>query len=406
MLKKHFNTTLAAPIFIVVLLTAFPAFSDTAFGPKQYTRTAGAPCPCRDTFNAFGGTGNLIIENGNTGGDHHITSAEIYLNGIKILGSHDFKRVVHQMEKTVPLRNGSNTLNVVVRGKPGSYITAFVTVPSPITLNITSPSDGGIILKPDILVEGTFVNASGRETGVVVNGVASSISGGNFVSNHIPLAEGQNTITATATDENGSSASVSIKVNAETAGNYIQLSAIPDSGLPLFQTTLNVGGSFGFTESTIIHTGPDQVEILENTNINEHTAKMTTPGIYYFTGKVSNASDQIYTDTIAVQVFDGAELDTLLRAKWMGMRQALVQNDIPTAASFFIESKKNAYREIFTALSSKLPQISHALDDIQLIKITYNSAEYDIRTTHNGHIYSYPLRFVKDTDGLWKIKSF
>jgi len=340
MLKKYFKAALAAPFFVVVLLTTFPAFSDTVFGPKQYTRTAGAPYPCADTFNAFGGTGNLIIENGNAGGDHQITSAEIYLNGIKILGPSDFKRVVHQIRKTVPLRSGSNTLNVEVRGKPGSYITVFLTVPSPITLNITSPSDGAIISKPDILVEGTFVNACGRETGVVVNGVASFVSGGNFVSNHILLAEGQNTITATATDENGSSASVSIKVNAETAGDYIQLSAIPDSGLPLFQTTLNVGGSFGFTESAIIHTGPDQVEILENTNINEHTAKMTTPGIYYFTGKVSNASDQIYTDTIAVQVFDGAELDTLLRAKWMDMRQALTQNDIPTAASYFIESKK------------------------------------------------------------------
>jgi hypothetical protein len=406
MSEDRYKVASAVLSFFVTLLIAFPAFGGTVFGPKQYIRTSGVPNTSMDTFYAPGQTGSLVIENGDSGGNNRITSAEIYLNGTKIFGPGDFKKSNHCMEKSVPLNNGKNMVNVELRSKPGSYIAISVTVPSSITLNITFPSDGAVIARPDILVEGTFTNTSGAETGVVVNGITAFVYGGNFSANHVPLEEGQNTVTVTATDTKGNSASASIKVNAQTTGNFIQLAVLPDSGVVPLQTTLKVDGSFSFPESVITYTGPGQVEFLENTNENEYKVKMTTPGIYYFTAKVNDADNQIHTDNIAVQTFDGAELDTLLQTKWMGMRQALAQNDIPTAVSYFADSKKDAYREIFTALATKLPQISQSLDDIQFIRMMYNSAEYDIRTTVNGSTYSYHLMFVKEANGLWKIRSF
>lgn len=47
----------------------------------------------------------------------------------------------------------------------------------------------------------------------------------------MPLLEGQNTITAIATDIAGNTATTSITVNAVTTGNYIRLTANPESGI-------------------------------------------------------------------------------------------------------------------------------------------------------------------------------
>ena len=46
------------------------------------------------------------------------------------------------------------------------------------------------------------------------------------------------------------------------------------------------------------------------------------------------------------------------------------------------------------------------MGQINLVRIEDNSAEYEIITTRNGVTYSLHLLFVKDKDGLWRIKVF
>jgi len=219
------------------------------------------------------------------------------------------------------------------------------------------------------------------------------------------LTEGENTITATATDTDGNTATASINVNAMTTGDYISLSSDTESGISPLEATLRVEGSFTFTESSLTYTGPGQAEFLEST-AEEYRVRMTIEGIYYFTVEVEDGQCNIYTDTIAIQVLDKAELDALLTAKWEGMREALAKNDIDSAVSYFDDFSKDAYRETFTALSTLLPQIAQELGDIQFIRMMRNSAEYDVRTIRVGKEYSFYLLFVRDEDGLWKIRSF
>ena len=77
---------------------------------------------------------------------------------------------------------------------------------------ITSPSDGATLVRPDVSIRGTISNASGVETGVVVNGIVAQVFGNQFVANHVPFTEGQNTITVSATDANGDTKSKSVTV--------------------------------------------------------------------------------------------------------------------------------------------------------------------------------------------------
>ena len=62
MIKNHVRKTIALLSFIITLIIAFPALSDTVFGPKQYTRTRGAPNTYTDTFQSMGGPEALSSE--------------------------------------------------------------------------------------------------------------------------------------------------------------------------------------------------------------------------------------------------------------------------------------------------------------------------------------------------------
>ena len=299
----------------------------------------------------------------------------------------------------------TTTYTITVTGSGGTA-TASVTVSiSPISISITSPNDGETIYRPDAMVQGTIINPFGNETGVVVNGILAIVHGDQFVANHVPLQEGENTITATATDTAGYTATASITINAVTTGDYIRLTAEDESGVSPLETTLRIDGSFSFTESSITDSGPGVVEFLSS-SAEEYNIRTTTPGIYYFTADVTDDQSNTYTDTVAVLVLDQAVMDALLRGKWEGMRSALTQNDVDSAVSYFDSSTKDAYQTFFTGNPQLLAQMAQVLDDIQFVRTDDNMAEYDIRATKDGTEYSFYLLFIKDDKGLWKIKSF
>ena len=75
-----------------------------------------------------------------------------------------------------------------------------------------------------VTVTGTVDDASAT---VKVNGTTATVSGGNF-SASVTLNEGSNTITATATDAAGNTASVSVRVSLDTVPPVIKISAPTD----------------------------------------------------------------------------------------------------------------------------------------------------------------------------------
>ena len=301
------------------------------------------------------------------------------------------------------------TTYIITATGPGGTATDSVTVTVtviPLNISITSPSATDTISRPDTMVQGTIINPLGNEVGVNVNGVVAFVYGNQFVANHVPLEEGENTITASAVDTEGNTATVSITVYAETTGDYIRLEADTDSGISPLEVTLSIESSFDFTVApSISYTGPGDVEYLDSCDDNECDVRMATEGFYFFTAEVANEGNT-YFDSVAVLVLDQLVLDSLLRAKWNGMRQGLAQNDIDSAVKYFSQFSKENYREMFTILSHSLIQIAQELDDIQFIQMMKNSVEYDIRITRDGDEYSFYLLFVKDEDGLWKIRSF
>jgi hypothetical protein len=239
--------------------------------------------------------------------------------------------------------------------------------------------------------------------------MVATVYNGQFFVNHVPLTEGSNTITVTATDTAGNTASVAIIVNAVTTMPYVELHANIESGIAPLEVTLKIDGSFSITNSTITYTGPAQPETLYS-SVDEYRLKLTTEGVYYFTASVTGPDSNVYQDTVAIVVLNTSQLDALLRAKWEAMKTALANQNISGALNYYTEETKQLYNDIFTALNAQLPQLVQDMQNIQLIYVEDNTAEYRIRKddVYGGQTVTitYYIYFMIDRDGIWKIYRF
>jgi sugar lactone lactonase YvrE len=274
-----------------------------------------------------------------------------------------------------------------------------------ISLAITFPTDGSTMTIRDTIVKGTVIHSRGSETGVVVNGILSNIYGIEFVVNHVPLVEGSNSITATATDIDGNTETVSITVNGVTAGNYIRITSNTESGLSPLEAILTLESSLDLTSASLTYAGPAEVEFL-STSVSEYTVRMTNQGIYYFTAKVMDSTGNLYSDTVAITVLPEAYLDGLLRGKWEAMKQAMINRDVEKAGSYFADWTRERYTGIFLALGDRLPQIAQDMQNIRMIYLIDGVAKYRIRRMEEAGEITYYIYFVQDENGLWKIQQF
>jgi hypothetical protein len=255
-------------------------------------------------------------------------------------------------------------------------------------------------------VTGSIANAANIETGVTVNGIAASLINNQFAVNNVPLTEGQNTITVTATDIDGTTATKSITVNASIATNYIKLSAYPESGVAPMEVTLRINGTFSITNPVITSTGPGAVEQLTSDNPDELKYKMTTEGVYYFTAQATGPDGNIYSDTIAITVLPLAQVDTLLRAKWATLTNALTNKDIATASTMMHPSVREKYQIIFELLKDSMPALIAAHENLVFDSIADNRCYYELSVFEDGVLSAYRIVFEKDENGIWLITNF
>ncbi len=307
--------------------------------------------------------------------------------------------------------NTTYHFRVVVINDSDTYYGDDMSFTTPmIALTINSPSDSDTINRPDTLVTGTVINASGNETGVIVNGIVAVVYNGEFFVNHVPLDEGQNTITANSVDTDGNSATTEITIDAITTAPHVILQANLESGIAPLSTYFSVSTvlSDSVTKYELDYNGDSVIDYRENTFKNV-SFTYATEGIYYST--ITVMTDQgdtfpTYTDTIAIIVLNQTELDTLLKAKWNTMTTALLNQNVEGALLYFTETSKKMFRYNFELMQSILPVIVQDMTDITMKQIEGGLAEYEMITIQNSTEYSHYIEFVIDSDGIWKISFF
>jgi hypothetical protein len=100
-------------------------------------------------------------------------------------------------------------------------------------------------------------------------------------------------------------------------------------------------------------------------------------------------------------------IEARLKVKWEGMKTALMAGNIEEGLKYFIAGTQDRYRGVFSQMNSeKISRIFSGITEIQLKRISDDRAMCGAIRVESGGTYSYPVQFVKDQDGVWRIYGF
>jgi len=408
-MKKTAAILLFFILGVFLFVSTAVATDTTVFGPEKFVRTKGKTDLFINSFSAHEDKARLVIRNGDPDGKNRVSSATIAVNGIEIFKTSDFNQQVDVLEAPVNLFM-DNSISVELNSSPGSFLAIQVLQTSAFNITITSPANNAVINNPYLMVRGTVQSSTGNEVGVTVNSYPAQVSGGEFFANNIPLVIGENTLKAVATEQSGATITTSVKVYLDTtiSPDWIKLIANPMSGIAPLKAKLYVKRNLTFSpaSSSLTYQGPGNVTITPASDT-EYDLIFSSPGIYVLTYTVSDPEGNPCQGETMANIFDRDEIDATLKSVWSGMKTAMSNGDVEGAVSYISEGKKAVFREIYSNLQERLPTIASNMQEIELIELRNDMAEYRLKknmTYQNQPLTAtFYLYFKKDWNGLWKI---
>ncbi|MFH2047596.1 MAG: hypothetical protein ABIK92_20905 [Pseudomonadota bacterium] len=358
-----------------------------------------------DPAQVIAGTQSLDVD---ISGSGFMDSTIIYVNGAQRSYTPISETQLQLTLTTQDLENpGQIEIKAYNQPPGGGYSNSMeLTVIEQIKITITAPVDGSTINGSEVMVKGYITNVTDNETGVNVNGIVAALNNNEFSVNHVPLTEGENTITVTAVDTSGATVTKSITVNAVSTENYISISVNPESAAAPMDVFLRINGTFTIANPVITFDGPGTVEQLQSDDPDEHVYSINSEGIYYFTAQAVGPDGITYRDTIAITAVPLADIDNLLRAKWAVFINAMQQKDTETALNMMLSYSRDKYQIMFDLLKDQLPDIVATYVGIELESVQEGRAWYELTTMEDGSLSAYRLGFIQDTNGLWYIREF
>ncbi|MBI3599916.1 MAG: hypothetical protein HY097_04650 [Nitrospinae bacterium] len=100
------------------------------------------------------------------------------------------------------------------------------------------------------------------------------------------------------------------------------------------------------------------------------------------------------------------ERDFLFKRKWEGLKEELEKGNIEKALEYIVSNSRDMHRYNFELMSSIMPAIAQDMGNIIMVKIEDDAAEYEITSACSGHTMSFYVKFVKDADGVWRIRFY
>jgi hypothetical protein len=305
---------------------------------------------------------------------------------------------------------------------PSSFTTGISVPTADNAILIASPTDQATINSTNIIVKGAM------DTTVPVYSVLVVVSGntgtagylaqvnGNYFAAKVQVSSDTKTITAIATDQTGTQHQASVSVSPMIQSSAVDLTALPDIGIPtpkqsgpaMFNSILSSAAITNQVASYAWDFAGNGIADLTCVTHATVTASYQQPGLYFAQVTITDTMGSTFTDTTIVNVLARETLDNIFKPEWNAIKAALNNNDITTAINHVAGSSQYIFQQQFNALAlaQALPQFAASLSDISLANVSANFADYEFRTMQNGITYSFQVLFTRDTDGVWRIKSF
>lgn len=287
---------------------------------------------------------------------------------------------------------------------------------TPLSIAVDYPPDGLTVATPYVQVYGSLTGPA--NTGVAVSGKVVVNNATKYTSQLIPLTLGANTITVTATTQDGATQSVSRTVHYNpSAANPVRfvgvtaadfaplripftLKATPPLGQPtITRVQLDLDGDGGF-ESDGASIPPSIA------------GDYAVPGVYLARARVTFDDGDgmtpvvVHESAFRIQMHQLAYTREVLCTVYYAMKHRLQASNIASALNTIATDRRAQYQSMWTSAGGNLPTIATGLGDIALGRISDISAELTMAVPDDmnpGEYLGFPILLARDASGVWRI---
>ncbi len=84
----------------------------------------------------------------------------------------------------------------------------------------------------------------------------------------------------------------------------------------------------------------------------------------------------------------------------------MISENTELALSYFVEGSKDRYRQVFTELGTEINNRFAEITGFEIYTVDDHTAQCGAVRVETGGIYAYPVTFIKDENGIWKVMGF
>ena len=280
-------------------------------------------------------------------------------------------------------------------------------------IRIIEPAAGAVVTTETVWLRGIVDGGSDVTVtmplppGMAIPSLAASTKAGTFAV-EVPVDATTTTLTVNAIDlATGATVvgSVDIVVQLQPTMSLPRLTALPAGGLAPHVVTFSVN----LAESTRVELDIDSDGTVDfaGATLDGLPFLYERAGIYVPTLRTTTSGGQVHTYRTVVDVYDREALDARLQAVWNGFKDALQGGNVAEAVTFIHRDRRDRWQEDLSQVS---PDVLAAIDTIfatiELAGVGAGGAEYELVRVEDGQAFSYPVVFVADADGQWRLWQF
>ena len=317
------------------------------------------------------------------------------------------------------LRAGEHNFEAVARDRAGNVdptpaAQAFAV--NALRVRILEPLPGAVVTTQTVWVRGTVDGGADVTVNVPLaeafrqqlhlDAFPAPYEAGTFAA-EVPVAEGTTGLVVVARDGRGGQSSETVPITVlQPLSRPLRLESSPAAGLaPLRVRFFASGVPAGSAYSLDLDS--DGLPEEEGEGLPQREFVYARPGVHLATLKLTTPDGQVLLARGSIEVYDRARLETRLRSEWSGFKTAMRAADPAVAASFVHRDRRAAWAEYFSRLTPAQRAATEALfTDLTLVATAPGRAECDMLRDEDGLLYSFPVSFVLDGDGGWKLWQF
>jgi hypothetical protein len=315
---------------------------------------------------------------------------------------------------------GAHRLQVIARDRAGNVDptpAVYTFTVSTLRVRVLEPSRNAIVTGPTVWLRGVVEEANGGAAvtlalppelrAVYRSDTLAVPSEAGMFAIELPIVPGASMFALTATDHQGSTVRHPFIVTADAASSDDRphLYAYPAAGIAAHGVTFSMTVRDGVWFALDLET--DGTVDYEDAVPPSRSFVYQRPGMYVATLSVTTGSGRLLSARAAVQVYDGITLNQRLQAVWRGFKDGLSDGAVGSAVEFIHSRRRAAWDGYFRQFTPEMfAATGSVFTDVTVTEIAPGMVQGEMLREVDGTMHSFPISFMVDVDGSWRLWQF